>query len=143
VTTRQGHWNALGLLPDQYINPLVQNLDDKDASLVPAVEEVHKSDGYAIINHPFAECKCCDWSFSFHSHMDGIEVWNGPWKRHPEDESNIKAVEKWDALLRDGKAFTASGGSDIHEHKFEIAEPTTRVLVDDVSSGACARGGCT
>jgi hypothetical protein len=139
VTTRQGHWNALGLLPDQYIHPFVQDLNDKDASLVPVVEEVHKSDGYAIINHPFAECKCCDWSFSFHDHMDGIEVWNGPWKRHSKDESNIKAVEKWDALLREGKVFTASGGSDIHEHKFEIAEPTTRVLVDDVSVNGVIR----
>lgn len=143
VTTLGGHWNALGLLPHQLIDPQVDNINDRqgmDASLVAAVREVHKSDGFAVINHPFAECKCCGWSFSFHDHMDGIEVWNGPWKRHAVDESNEKAVDKWDALLREGKFFTASGGSDIHEPRFEIAEPVTRVLADEVSVNAIIRG---
>ena len=140
VTTHGGHWNALGLLPNQYINPAIQDKTDMDSSLIKAVQEVHKSDGLAIINHPFAECKCCDWSYSFHDHMDAIEVWNGPWKRHPKDESNIKAVQKWDELLRDGRVFAASGGSDIHEPKFKIAEPLTRVLADDTSVNAIIRG---
>ena len=136
VTTYGGHWNAIGLLPHQLINPRIEDMSDKDASLVSAVEEVHKSDGLAIINHPFAECPCCDWDYSFHENMDAIEVWNGPWKRHPEDESNVKAVEKWDQLLRQGVVFTATGGSDIHEHKFEIAEPTTHVYAEENSTSA-------
>jgi hypothetical protein len=140
VTTLGGHWNAIGLLPHQFIDAKIYDMKDMDASLVPAVEEVHKSDGFAILNHPFAECKCCDWKYSFHDHMDAIEVWNGPWKRHPKDESNIKAVEKWDSLLREGKIFTASGGSDIHEPQFEIAEPLTRVLADETSVNAIIRG---
>lgn len=140
VTTFAGHWNAIGLMPHQFIDPRIYDMRDKDASLVAAVEEVHKSDGFAILNHPFAECKCCEWTFSFHDHIDAIEVWNGPWKRHPKDESNIKAVEKWDKLLREGKIFTASAGSDIHEPRFEIAEPLTRVLSDDESVSAIIRG---
>jgi hypothetical protein len=139
VTTIGGHWNALGLLPDQYISPSV-NDTNIDASLVAAVEEVHKSDGFAIINHPFAECKCCGWTYSFHEHMDGVEVWNGPWKRHPEDQSNIKAVAKWDELLRAGTVFVATGGSDIHEPRFEIAEPCTKVLAEEVSVYSIIRG---
>jgi hypothetical protein len=115
-------------------------MTDMDASLVAAVEEVHKSDGFTILNHPFAECKRCEWTYSFHEHIDAIEVWNGPWKRHSKDESNIKAIEKWDALLRDGKVFTASGGSDIHEPQSEIAEPLTRVLADETSVNAIIRG---
>ena len=140
VTTFGGHWNAIGLLPHQLIDPKIHDMADMDASLVAAVEEVHKSDGFAIINHPYAECKCCGWSFSFHDSMGAIEVWNGPWKRHPKDESNVKAVEKWDALLREGKVFTASGGSDIHEPHFKIAEPLTRVLADETSVNAIIRG---
>ncbi|GFZ52241.1 hypothetical protein JCM24511_10014 [Saitozyma sp. JCM 24511] len=139
VTTIGGHWNALGLLPDQYIDPSVDGTN-MDASLIAAVEAVHKSDGFAIINHPFAECKCCGWTYSFHEHMDGIEVWNGPWKRHPEDQSNIKAVAKWDELLRAGTVFVATGGSDIHEPRFEIAEPCTRVLAEEVSVYSIIQG---
>ncbi|KAK9427403.1 polymerase/histidinol phosphatase-like protein [Lipomyces doorenjongii] len=140
VTTFGGHWNAIGLLPHQFIDPRICDMKDMDASLVAAVEEVHKSDGFAILNHPFAECKCCEWTYSFHDHMDAIEVWNGPWRRHPEDESNVKAVEKWDSLLREGKIFTASGGSDIHEPQFEIAEPLTRVLANETSVNAIIQG---
>lgn len=140
VTTVGGHWNAIGLLPHQYIDPRVYDMKDMDSSLLAAVEEVHKSDGFAILNHPFAECKCCAWTFSFHDHMDAIEVWNGPWKRHPKDESNIRAVEKWDSLLKEGTIFTASGGSDIHEARFEIAEPVTRVLTEEASVNAIIRG---
>ncbi len=105
VTTYGGHWNGIGLQPNQYIDPRIHSMEKMDASLVAAVAEVHKSDGFAIINHPFADCKCCGWSFSFHDHMDAIEVWNGPWKRHPKDESNIKAVEKWDSLLREEQSL--------------------------------------
>jgi hypothetical protein len=140
VTTRGGHWNAIGLLPSQMIDHHIYDMENMDSSLLPAIEEVHRSDGLAIINHPFAECKCCTWDFSFHDHMDAIEVWNGPWKRHPKDESNVKAVEKWDSLLREGMIFTASGGSDIHEPKFEIGEPLTRVLAEETSVNAIIRG---
>lgn len=138
VTTRGGHWGALGLLPQQYIDPIVHDAADMDASLVAAVADVHRSDGLAVINHPFSDCKCCSWSFSFHDHMDAIEVWNGPWRRH--DGSNARAVEKWDELLREGRVFTASGGSDIHEPRFEIGEPLTRVLAEETSVAAILRG---
>jgi predicted metal-dependent phosphoesterase TrpH len=140
VTTFSGHWNAIGLMPHQLIDSRICDMKEMDASLVAAIEEVHKSDGFVILNHPFAECKCCKWSFSFHDHIDAIEVWNGPWKRSPMDVSNVKAVEKWDELLREGKIFTASGGSDIHEPQFEIAEPLTRVLSDETSVSAIIRG---
>ncbi|KAB5578305.1 PHP domain protein [Coniochaeta sp. 2T2.1] len=140
VTTKAGHWNAIGLLPEQNISPAIADESDMDASLVAAVEDVHRSDGFAILNHPFAECKCCDWTYSFHDVMDAIEVWNGPWRRHHDDQSNELAVEHWDALLREGRVFTATGGSDVHEHKFEIAEPVTRVLAEDVSVNAVIRG---
>ena len=136
VTSHGGHWNAIGLLPEQYIDPLIHDKSDPDASLVQAVREVHKVDGFGIINHPFAECKCCSWTYSFHQDMDAIEVWNGPWRRYPEDRSNELAVAKWDELLREGKVFTATGGSDIHEDKFEIAEPCTRVLAEETSVNA-------
>ena len=139
VTTQFGHWNALGLLPEQYIDPIVHDRKKPDESLLAGVDEVHAQNGLAIINHPYAECKCCSWDFSFHDNMDAIEVWNGPWRRHPKDESNVQAVEKWDALLREGKVFAASGGSDIHEDKFEIAEPCTRVLAEENSTECILR----
>ena len=140
VTTLLGHWNALGLLPDQYIDPVVHDASDPDTSLVRAVEDVHRQNGLAIINHPFAECKCCSWEYSFHDHMDAIEVWNGPWRRHAEDESNERAVAKWDELLREGRVFAATGGSDIHEDSFEIAEPLTRVLAEENSVQEILKG---
>ncbi|OAQ58728.1 PHP domain-containing protein [Pochonia chlamydosporia 170] len=140
VTTYKGHWNAIGLLPHQMIDPVIHDSTNVDASLTQAVREVHKSDGFAIINHPFAECRCCAWDFTFHNDMDAIEVWNGPWKRHPDDESNEKAVQKWDELLRCGNIFPATGGSDLHEPQFEIGEPVTRVLADENSVTSIIRG---
>jgi predicted metal-dependent phosphoesterase TrpH len=80
VTTFAGHWNAIGLLPYQLIDHKIYGKTDMDACLVAAVEEVHKSDGFTILNHPFAECKCCEWRYLFHEHIDAIEMWNGPWR---------------------------------------------------------------
>lgn len=139
VTTYGGHWNAIGLMPHQMIDSMVDDMENMDQSLVKAVENVHKSDGFAIINHPFAECRCCAWDFSFHDAMDAIEIWNGPWKRHPDDISNEKALETWDAMLREDKIFPATGGSDLHEPHFEIGEPVTRVLADENSVGSIIR----
>jgi predicted metal-dependent phosphoesterase TrpH len=44
ITTFGGHWNAIGLLPYQLIDHKIHDMTDMDASLVAAVEEVHKSD---------------------------------------------------------------------------------------------------
>lgn len=60
ATTVAGHWNAIGLLPQQFTDATIYDMEDRDSSLAVAVQAVHKSDGFAVINHPFAECRCCD-----------------------------------------------------------------------------------
>ncbi|CAN6655540.1 hypothetical protein TRVA0_028S00804 [Trichomonascus vanleenenianus] len=130
VTTKYGHWNAIGLNVGQWIDARIPD----DESLKKAVAQVHDSDGFAIINHPFDIQLACGWGYSFIDEMDAIEVWNGPWKAHDEDYRNINAVAQWDKFLRENKVFTAVGASDTHFMPRDvIGRPQTVICSTDLS----------
>lgn len=137
VTTRNGHWNAIGLGFGQWIDFRYSN---DEASLAEAVRIVHEVDGFATINHPCDMGIACDWSFPFLDCFDGIEVWNGPWKIHERDQRNELAVELWDKFLRQGKVFTALGCSDVHRHEQPVGLPQTVVASEALSSASIIRG---
>lgn len=133
VTTRHGHWQALGLNQDQRIEWRYHPGDDP--GYAAATHQVHRSGGLVSINHPFQTCSRCDWGFDDWDHNDALEVWNGPWD--PTDEL---AVQKWQQLLVVGKKTTAIGGSDAHSPPDINGLPTTVVKSRGRSQAAIIEG---
>ncbi|KAL3462540.1 polymerase/histidinol phosphatase-like protein [Aspergillus heterothallicus] len=118
VTTRAGHWQALGLDPEQ----LVEWRYRDEESYIAAARDVHRRGGLVSINHPFAACAACNWVFDSWGVNDAIEVWNGDWDRTDEE-----AVAKWQELLVSGRYTAAVGGSDSHSPPAMNGVPTTVV----------------
>jgi hypothetical protein len=131
VTTRAGHWGAVGLPPGTWID---WRYRPRDGRLERFVRQVHAAGGLAVANHPFAPCKACDWGFSYRP-MDAIEVWNGPW-----DPSDERALRKWDAILRSGRRLPAVGASDAHRPPNVIGLPQTVVRAPALGTGAVLEG---
>lgn len=120
VTTRHGHWQALGLDRGQMIEWRYDPGDDP--GLEAAMHQVRRGGGLVSINHPFQTCSRCNWGFDDYDHNDALEVWNGKWD--PTDELS---VQKWQELLVSGKQTTGIGGSDAHSFPDVTALPTTVV----------------
>ncbi|KAL4870245.1 hypothetical protein BDV12DRAFT_184644 [Aspergillus spectabilis] len=131
VTTRAGHWQALGLDPNQLVEWRYQDTE----SYIFAAHEVRRRGGLVSINHPSAECSACNWVFDNWDHNDAIEVWNAAW-----DVTDQQAVSKWQELLVNGKFTTAIGGSDSHSFPALNGIPTTVVRSRGKSQSAIIEG---
>jgi hypothetical protein len=138
ITTYGGHANAWGLPSGTWIDFRVPPKDNTGITEIAA--EVHRSGALISINHPFALCGGCAWSYdSAARSFDAIEVWNGEW-----DEADEKALTMWDKILQTGRHITAIGSSDSHRAVNPIGRPTThvaarvesqRVLLDAIRQG--------
>ena len=129
VTTRAGHWGAIGLPPQTWID---WRYRPEDGLLGHFVDQVHEAGGLAVANHPSASCKACDWGFGY-GPMDAIEVWNGAWDN--EDEASLA---KWDTRLRQGDRIVAVSGSDAHRAPDLIGRPqTSKVSSTTATSAPC------
>ncbi|MGA8113579.1 MAG: CehA/McbA family metallohydrolase, partial [Actinocatenispora sp.] len=132
VTTRNGHWLALGLHPGQWIDWRYRS---RDGVLARHQDEVHESGGLCVVAHPFGPCYACSFRFSYRG-FDAVEVWNGEWT--PDDEM---AVAEWDrglvASLHDAGPgpgwLPAMGNSDTHDVSGPVGLPQTVVLADGLS----------
>ncbi len=122
VTTRHGHWQAIGLERYQQVDWRYTNASN-DTGYADAATQVRNSGGLVSINHPFENCSRCDWTLDW-EHNDAIEVWNGRF-----DEKDEKAVKFWQSELVKGKRITALGGSDAHSSPDINGLPTTVVRV--------------
>jgi predicted metal-dependent phosphoesterase TrpH len=136
ITTYGGHANAWGLPSGTWIDFRVRPKDN--AGITKIAAEVHRAGALISINHPFALCGGCAWSYDAHG-FDAIEVWNGEW-----DETDEKALTMWDKILQSGRRITAIGSSDSHRAANPIGRPTThvaanvesqRVLLDAIRQG--------
>lgn len=132
VTTRSGHWQAVGLDRDQNIEWRYTPTDDP--GFAAAAEQVHKAGGFVSVNHPFAACPACNWSLDW-DHNDAVEVWNNVW-----DSTDEQSVQKWQELLVAGKMLTAIGGSDSHSPPSINGLPTTVVKARGRSQAAIVEG---
>ncbi|KUL84859.1 hypothetical protein ZTR_08257 [Talaromyces verruculosus] len=119
VTTREGHWQAVGLNPEQIIEWRYHAGDNPGYEA--ATHQVHRTGGFTSVNHPFATCGACNWGLDW-DHNDAIEVWNALW-----DFQDQQSVQKWHDLLVSGKMTTAIGGSDAHSFPALNGLPTTVV----------------
>jgi hypothetical protein len=137
VTTRDGHWLALGLAPGTVAD---WRYRAADGALDRVLDELHGRGGLAVAAHPCHPLPGCTWRFG-HRGMDAVEVWNGPWT--PDDEA---ALARWDRLLATGRYLPAVGGSDAHGHDDRVGHPRTVVLADGLDRrailGGLAAGRC-
>jgi hypothetical protein len=139
ITTRNGHYTALGLPAGTWIDWRYRAVD---GVLARFVDDIHRVGGLAVAAHPREPCVACGWKFGY-TGLDAIEVWNGPWAA--DDEA---AVAAWDNLLVAGAGtgawLPAVGDSDAHSEPEVIGLPhnvvyatdlTRRAILDAVRSG--------
>jgi len=127
ITTYGGHTNAWGLPPGTWIDFRAHPGDAARMSKI--VADAHRSGAIISINHPFALCGGCSWSYQDAIRdFDAIEVWNGSWD--PTDEL---ALKMWDELLQSGRRMTAIASSDSHRSLNPIGQPTTHVAAKSLS----------
>lgn len=124
VTTRSGHWPAIGLPAGTWIDWRYRASDPQDFGKF--VDQVHKAGGLVTAAHPFANCFGCTYEFAYQV-ADLVEVWNGPWT-----DDDQQTVNHWDGLLRSGQFIPAIGDSDAHNPDQTVALPHTVVLADSL-----------
>src|SRR5262249_3230352 len=108
VTTYGGHANVWGLPANKLIDFRVQPGGNRGVE--KGVAEAHRVGALISINHPYAFCDGCSWSFDRTANgFDAMEVWNGEW-----DQSDERALGWWDQLLQSGRRITAIASSDSH-----------------------------
>lgn len=134
VTTRHGHWQAIGLERTTQVEWRYTNASN-DSGYADAATQVHHSGAIVSVNHPFQNCSRCDWTLDW-EHNHAIEVWNG--RFDPLDEVGVKF---WQRELVKGKHVTAIGGSDAHGPPDICGLPTTVVGVSgEKSQGSVVEG---
>jgi hypothetical protein len=135
ITTRNGHFTALGLPAGTWIDWRYRSVD---GALPRFLNDIHRVGALAVAAHPNATCVGCAWKFGY-SGIDAIEVWNGPWTL--DDEAVVAA---WDNLLvaggRTGRWTPAVGDSDAHSEPQVIGLPHNVVYADDLDRGSILAG---
>lgn len=139
VTTYKGHWNVLG--DHGWIDFRIED----EAHMARAVAEAKRRGYVTSLNHPRPYGP--EWVYPAVDEHHCIEVWNGGWALF-----NDVALEFWESRLRQGRRYTAVGGSDSHFHKREHhaqlahptlwiyceGEPTAPRLLDAIRAGHVA-----
>ncbi len=130
ITTYGGHANAWGLPSGTWIDFRAHPGDTARISNIAA--QAHRSGALISINHPFALCGGCAWSYTAAARdFDGIEVWNGPW-----DLTDEQALTMWDKILQSGRHITAIASSDSHRPDTPIGQPATHIAAKELSQAA-------
>ncbi len=128
VTTREGHWLAVGLPAGTWVDWRYRSADEQ---LPRFLDQVRGLGGMAVIAHPTVPIPGTGWQFGALSDADGVEVWNGPWTL--DDEGTLL---QWQAMLVAGTFVPALGCSDSHGTDQPLGHPQTVVYADQLSSGA-------
>jgi PHP domain len=131
VTTRHGHWLAIGLPPGGWVDWRYAPRDDVFAGYAA---QVRADGGLVVAAHPSVPLPGCAWEFGYHD-VDAMEVWNGLW--NVDDELSLRI---WQQLLRHGRRITAVGGSDSHASNQPVGRPQTVVYAHDSSTPALIEG---
>ncbi|MFF1473918.1 CehA/McbA family metallohydrolase [Streptomyces mirabilis] len=136
VTTRNGHWLALGLPAGEWIDWRYRSRDD---AFDRFSRQVHRNGGLVVPAHMYCAYVACQWKFGFEN-ADATEVWTGPWTYDDEH-----AVSTWDQKLGEavrtgGNWLPAMGNSDAHSDPQVIGLPHNVVYADDLSTDAVMEG---
>jgi hypothetical protein len=131
VTTRHGHWLAVGLPPGAWID---WRYGPSDRVFPRFAAEVRDGGGLVVAAHPSVPLPGAAWEFGFDD-VDALEVWNGRWNL--DDEFSLRT---WQRLLRQGRRITAVGGSDSHGEHQQVGLPQIVVHAEDLSTPAIIDG---
>jgi hypothetical protein len=131
VTTRHGHWLAVGLPPGGWVD---WRYGPSDGVFSGFADEVRQDGGLVVAAHPAAPLPGSAWEFGF-AEVDAIEVWNGKW--NVDDEVSLRI---WQRMLRQGRRIVAVGGSDAHSKRQVVGAPQTAVHADELSMPAIIDG---
>ncbi|MFZ0906163.1 MAG: CehA/McbA family metallohydrolase, partial [Mycobacterium sp.] len=131
VTTRHGHWLAVGLSPHGWVD---WRYGPSDGVFPRFAAEVRQAGGLVVAAHPSVPLPGSAWEFGF-DHVDALEVWNGRWNL--DDELSLRI---WQRLLRQGRRAVAVGGSDSHGEHQQVGSPQTVVHADGLSAPAIVNG---
>ena len=126
VTTRHGHWLAVGLPPRGWVD---WRYGPRDGVFERYADQVRAGGGLVVAAHPAVPLPGSAWEFGYR-HVDALEVWNGLW--NVDDELSLRI---WHQLLRQGRRIAAVGGSDSHGPNQPIGRPQTVVHAEDLSPG--------
>lgn len=135
VTTRTGHWLALGIEPGQVVD---WDYGVRDGVVGRHLAEVRRVGGLAVAAHPHAPYPSGDFMFPLED-FDVVEVWNGLWlSDRPWNADNEAAVAEWGRrlagdLLATGRFQAAAGNSDAHLPG-QLGTPQTVVFARSLSS---------
>lgn len=136
ITTRNGHWVAMGLPAGEWIDWRYRSRDD---AFPRFAREVRKHGGIVAPAHMYCAYVACQWKFGFDD-ADVTEVWTGPWTYDDEH-----AVSTWDQKLgeavRSGSRWLpAVGNSDAHSVPQVIGLPHNVVYADDLRTDSVMDG---
>jgi hypothetical protein len=135
VTTRSGHWLAVGLPAMTWIDWRYRAGDGEHARFV---DRVHELGGVAIAAHPRNPVASIRWDHGYDG-MDAIEVWNGPWTA--DDQATL---DDWHAMLVEGRFVPVVGSSDSHTESQPVGLPQTAYRLETLSKAEvlkAVRGG--
>ncbi|WP_123029572.1 CehA/McbA family metallohydrolase [Mycolicibacterium stellerae] len=131
VTTRHGHWLAVGLPQGGWVD---WRYGPRDGVFSDYAAQVRADGGLVVAAHPSVPLPGCAWEFGYHD-VDAIEVWNGVW--NVDDELSLRI---WHQLLRQGRRVTAVGGSDSHVSDQPVGRPQTIVFAEELSTPGIVDG---
>ncbi|WP_269936864.1 CehA/McbA family metallohydrolase [Arthrobacter sp. HY1533] len=136
VTTRNGHYLALGIEPGQWID---WRYRARDKGFKQEAQRIRSSGGIVVPAHPYCPYVACRWKFGY-DEADAVEVWTGPWTADDE-----YAINTWDSMLaqstRDGgRWLPAMGNSDAHSAPQVIGFPHNVVNAKALSRDAILEG---
>jgi len=129
ITTRAGHWLAVGLPAGTWIDWRYRPADDQ---LKRFTDQVRGVGGLAVAAHPWVPIPSTKWDFGYdYTSMDAVEIWNGPWTT--DDQFG---VEHWHSLLVAGHFVPIVGDSDSHNSGQTVGLPHNVVHATSLSTGA-------
>jgi hypothetical protein len=131
VTTRHGHWLAIGLPPGEWID---WRYAPRDGVFAGYAAQARAGGGIVVAAHPAVPLPGSAWEFGYRD-VDAVEVWNGRW--NVDDEIALKI---WHRLLRQCRRIAAVGGSDSHGANQRVGLPQTVVHAAELSTPAVVDG---
>ncbi len=131
VTTRHGHWLAVGLPPHAWVD---WRYAPRDGAFPRFAADVRRAGGLVVAAHPAAPLPGSLWEFGF-DHVDALEVWNGRWNL--DDEVSLRI---WHRLLCEGRRVAAVAGSDSHTERQPVGSQQTVVHARELSMPAVIDG---
>jgi hypothetical protein len=140
VTTKTGHWLALGIDAGQLVD---WRYGVRDDVVDQHLAQVHRTGGLCVAAHPYAPFASGTFMYPYEG-VDVVEVWNGQWSSDlPWNADNEVALAEWGrglaADMVKGRWRPAMGGSDTHLDD-QIGVPHTVVLAEELSVEAILAG---